>query len=242
MSAETLSPLNVPIESFKSICQHHLHTFTHRHTHPEAHKFTGCKLKDIIATPINSDNKRKTVIEAHSWDRHARVFITHWKLWTLHTTKHDTNLFLDKIIVCFDVFCGLQQGRNGAPWRRKTPSKRTSEAEVDKNPISRHLKSWHLSWLPCLWPLHLRLNKGGWWDFQHFCSCVQFGPRSIHRITCKCMSVQQFCVAHKDKKQETLSQLGSREMNKWNPTLCMSSFQVAFALNGSKPSCLWRTF
>lgn len=54
---ETPSPSNIPIESFKSICQHHLHTCTH--THPEAHKFTGCKLKDIIATPINSDNKRK---------------------------------------------------------------------------------------------------------------------------------------------------------------------------------------
>lgn len=35
--------------------------------------------------------------------------------------------------------------------------------------------------------LHLRLNKGGRWDFQHFCSCVQFGTRSIHRITCKCI-------------------------------------------------------
>lgn len=98
-------------------------------------------------------------MEAHSWDQHgrqARVYTT-LKLLSLHTTKHDTEsdrwvffFFLDTIIVCFDVFCSLQQGRNGAPWRRKTPSKRMCEAEVDKNPISRHLKSWHLSWLPCL--------------------------------------------------------------------------------------------
>lgn len=47
------------------------------------------------------------------------------------------------------------------------------------------------------------------------------------------MSVQHFCVAHKDKKQKTLSQLGPREMNKCNPTLCTSSFQVAFAMSRS---------
>lgn len=40
------------------------------------------------------------------------------------------------------------------------------------------------------------------------------------------MSVQQFCVTHKDKKQETVSQLGSGETHQWKPTLCSPHLPV----------------
>lgn len=40
------------------------------------------------------------------------------------------------------------------------------------------------------------------------------------------MSVQQFCVTHKDKKQETVSQLGSGETHQWKPMLCSPHISV----------------